>query len=38
VYDREVLKISTVISYIGGLIGAIAAVLFMFKAYTDSSL
>ena len=37
-YEREVLKLSTVISYIGGMIGAIAALLFAVKFYTDSSL
>lgn len=38
VYQREVLKISTVISYIGGMIGAIVAILFVVKAYADCSL
>ena len=31
-------KISTVISYIGGLVGAITALLFLIKTYTDISL
>ena len=31
-------KISAVISYIGGLVGAITALLFLIKAYTDISL
>ena len=38
IYNREVLKISTVISYIGGLVGAVAALLFIVKSYTDTSL
>jgi hypothetical protein len=38
VYNRQVQKISAVFSYIGGLIGAITAVLFLIKAYTDISL
>jgi hypothetical protein len=38
VYNRQVHKISAVFSYIGGLVGAITAVLFLLKAYTDVSL
>jgi hypothetical protein len=38
VYTREVQKISVVFSYIGGLVGAITAFLFLVKSYTDSSL
>ncbi len=38
VYTREVQKISAVFSYIGGLVGAITALLFLVKSYTDSSL
>jgi hypothetical protein len=34
---REVQKISTVFSYIGGFFGAITAALFMVKAYSDSA-
>lgn len=37
-YNRQVQKISAVFSYIGGLIGAITAILFLIKAYTDTSL
>lgn len=37
-YSRQVQKISTVFSYIGGLVGAITAFLFLMKSYTDSSL
>ena len=37
-YKREVQKISTVLSYIGGLVGAISTVLFIIKAYTNISL
>ena len=32
------LKISAVFSYIGGLIGAMTAVLFVFKTYTENAL
>jgi hypothetical protein len=38
VYNRQVQKISAVFSYIGGLVGAITALLFLVKSYTDSSL
>jgi hypothetical protein len=38
VYTRQVQKISAVFSYIGGLVGAITAVLFLIKSYTDISL
>jgi hypothetical protein len=31
-------KISAVFSYIGGLVGAVTALLFLIKSYTDSSL
>jgi hypothetical protein len=37
-YKREVQKISAVFSYIGGLVGAVTAVLFFVNIYTDSSL
>jgi hypothetical protein len=37
-YNRQVQKISAVFSYIGGLVGAITALLFLIKTYTDSSL
>lgn len=37
-YNRQFLKISTVISYMGGLIGAVIAVLFFLKIYTDNAL
>lgn len=37
-YTRIVQKMSAVFSYIGGLVGAITAVLFLIKTYTDSSL
>lgn len=37
-FTRQVQKISAVISYIGGLVGAITAVLFLIKTYTDASL
>lgn len=38
VYSRQVQKISAVFSYIGGLVGAVTALLFLVKSYTDSSL
>jgi hypothetical protein len=38
IYNREVQKISAVLSYVGGLVGAITAVLFLVKQYNDSSL
>ena len=34
---REVQKISSVFSYIGGFFGALTAALFIIKAYTDSA-
>lgn len=34
-YDREVQKISSVFSFIGGLISAISAALFVFKMYNS---
>lgn len=34
---REVQKISSVLSYIGGFYGALIATLFIIKAYTDSA-
>ena len=34
-YDRQVQKISTVFSFIGGLVGALSAALFIFKVYND---
>lgn len=37
-YGRQVQKISAVLSYIGGLVGAVTAFLFLIKSYTDSSL
>jgi hypothetical protein len=37
-YQRDVQKISAVFSYIGGLVGALTAVLFLMKTYTDTSL
>jgi hypothetical protein len=37
-YTRQVQKISAVLSYIGGLVGAVTALLFLIKSYTDSSL
>jgi len=37
VYSRQVQKISTVISYIGGMVGAITALMFLVKSYTDFS-
>lgn len=37
-YKRTVLKISEVFSYIGGIIGAVIALLFFFKKFTDFSL
>lgn len=38
VYNRQVLKISAVVSYIGGLISAFTVFLFMLKKYTQTSL
>jgi hypothetical protein len=38
IYTRSVQKVSAVLSYIGGLVGAITAVLFLIKSYTDTSL
>lgn len=38
IYTRQVQKISAVFSYIGGLVGAITALLFLIKTYTDISL
>lgn len=37
-YQRQVQKISAVLSYMGGLVGAITALLFLIKSYTDTSL
>ena len=37
-FKREFRKISAVISYIGGLVGAMIIVLFLVKYYTDSAL
>jgi hypothetical protein len=37
-YNRQVQKISAVFSYIGGLIGAVLAVMFMVNSYTSFSL
>jgi hypothetical protein len=34
---REVQKISSVLSYIGGFYGALIATLFVIKAYTDNA-
>lgn len=36
-YNREVQKISSVFSFMGGLIGAIVASLFMINSFTDYS-
>jgi predicted membrane protein len=35
IYTREVQKVSTVFSFIGGMIGAISAVLFVIKIYNN---
>ncbi len=37
-YNRSVQKISAVFSYIGGLVGALTAILFLLKNYTATSL
>ena len=37
-YKRTVLKISNVISFIGGLVGAITALMFFLKFYTQTAL
>jgi hypothetical protein len=37
-YHREVQKVAAVLSYVGGLVGAITAFLFLVRSYTDSSL
>lgn len=37
VYEREVQKISAVFSFMGGLIGAIMAVMFIVNSYTSFS-
>lgn len=37
-YNRQVQKISAVFSYIGGLIGAVLAVMFIVNSYTSFSL
>lgn len=37
VYTREVQKISSVFSFMGGLIGAVSAVLFIIHSYTGFS-
>lgn len=34
IYKREVQKLSAVFSFIGGMIGAVSAVLFILKIYT----
>lgn len=36
-YKREVQKISSVFSFIGGLIGAVVAILFMINSFTNFS-
>jgi len=36
-YDREVMKIEEVISYMGGLLSALVALLFMLNSYTDTA-
>ena len=36
-YTREVQKISSVFSFIGGMISAVSAVLFFIRAYTSFS-
>lgn len=35
VYNRQVQKISSVFSFMGGMIGAVSAVLFIIKVYTS---
>ncbi len=37
-YRRSVQKFSVVISYMGGLVGAVSGILFILKIYTDLSL
>lgn len=37
IYEREVQKLSTVFSFMGGLIGALMAVMFIINAYTSFS-
>jgi predicted membrane protein len=37
VYNRSVQKISSVFSFMGGMIGAVSAVLFIIKIYTRLS-
>jgi len=37
VYTREVQKLSSVFSFMGGTIGAISALLFIIKIYTSLS-
>jgi hypothetical protein len=37
VYTREVQKLSAVFSFMGGMIGAVSAVLFVIKIYTSLS-
>lgn len=37
IYNREIQKLSTVISFLGGTIGALSAVLFIIKMYTNFS-
>ncbi len=36
-YNREVQKISTVLSFIGGMISAVSALLFIIKAYNSQA-
>ena len=36
-YKREVQKVSEVLSFIGGIIGAVSAILFIINIYTDFS-
>ena len=37
IYNREVQKLSTVFSFLGGTIGAFSAVFFILKLYTNFS-
>jgi len=37
VYNRQVQKVSSVLSFMGGMIGAISALLFVIKMYTSLS-
>jgi hypothetical protein len=37
IYDREVQKISTVFSFVGGMVSAVSAVLFIIKSYNSQA-